>query len=95
MQGHISTERPIQLRKKFSTNKDQEHYRDDQKSYAYPYPEWFALLIEVSTDPSDQKTNRQNKYAESDKDHKGKKQIKENRDRIRRHIWFRPYREML
>ncbi len=86
MQGHISTERPIQLRKKFSTNKDQEHDRDDQKSYAYPYPEWFALLIEVSTDPSDQKTNRQNKHAESDKDHKDKKQIKENRDRIRRHI---------
>lgn len=86
MQGHISTKRPIQLRKKFSTNKDQEHDRDDQKSYAYPYPEWFALLIEVSTDPSDQKTNRQNKHAESDKDHKDKKQIKENRDRIRRHI---------
>ena len=86
MQGHISTERPIQLRKKFSTNKDQEHDRDDQKSYAYPYPEWFALLIEVSTDPSDQKTNRQNKHAESDKDHKGKKQIKENSNRIRRHI---------
>ena len=86
MQGHISTERPIHLRKKFSTNKDQEHDRDDQKSYAYPYPEWFALLIEVSTDPSDQKTNRQNKHAESDKDHKDKKQIKENRDRIRRHI---------
>lgn len=86
MQGHISTERPIQLRKKFSTNKDQEHDRDDQKSYAYPYPEWFALLIEVSTDPSDQKTNRQNKHAESDKDHKDKKQIKENSNRIRRHI---------
>ena len=86
MQGHISTKRPIQLRKKFSTNKDQEHDRDDKKSYAYPYPEWFALLIEVSTDPSDQKTNRQNKHAESDKDHKDKKQIKENRDRIRRHI---------
>ena len=86
MQGHISTERPIQLRKKFSTNKDQEHDRDDQKSYAYPYPEWFSLLIEVSTDPSDQKTNRQNKHAESDKDHKGKKQIKENSNRIRRHI---------
>ena len=86
MQGYISTERPIQLRKKFSTNKDQEHDRDDQKSYAYPYPEWFALLIEVSTDPSDQKTNRHNKHAESNKDHKGKKQIKENRDRIRRHI---------
>ncbi len=86
MQGHISTERPIQLRKKFSTNKDQEHDRDDQKSYAYPNPERFALLIEVSTDPSDQKTNRQNKHAESDKDHKDKKQIKENRDRIRRHI---------
>ena len=86
MQGHISTERPIQLRKKFSTNKDQEHDRDDQKSYAYPNPECFALLIEVSTDPSDQKTNRQNKHAESDKDHKDKKQIKENRDRIRRHI---------
>ena len=86
MQGHISTERPIQLRKKFSTNKDQKHDRDDQKSYAYPYPEWFALLIEVSTDPSDQKTNRQNKHAESNNDHKDKKQIKENRDRIRRHI---------
>lgn len=58
MQGHISTERPIQLRKKFSTNKDQEHDRDDKQCNAYPYPEWFALLIEVSTDPSDQKTNR-------------------------------------
>ena len=86
MQGHISTERPIQQRKKYSTNKDQEHDRDDQKSYACPYPEWFALLIEVSTDPSDQKTNRQNKHAESDKDHKDKKQIKENSNRIRRHI---------
>ena len=86
MQGYISTERPIQLRNKFSTNKDQEHDRDYKHCNAYPYPEWFALLIEVSTDPSDQKTNRQNKHAESNKDHKDKKQIKENRDRIRRHI---------
>ena len=86
MQGHISTERPIQLRKKFSTNKDKEHDRDYKHCNAHPYPEWFTLFIEVRADPSDQKTNRQNKHAEGNKDHKGKKQIKENSNRIRRHI---------
>ena len=86
MQGHISTERPIQLRNKFGTNEYQEQDRDYKQCNAHPYPEWFTLFIEVCTDPSDQKTNRQNKHAEGNKDHKGKKQIKENSNRIRRHI---------
>lgn len=72
MQGHISTERPIQLRNKFGTNEYQEHDRDYKQCNAHPYPEWFTLFIEVRADPSDQKINRKNKQAESDKDHNGK-----------------------
>lgn len=79
-------ERPGDLRDKFSADKEQGNERYHHESNGYPYPERFALFVEIRPDPFDQIADRHDKNGCSNNERYCNNEERYNFGRITRHI---------